>query len=102
MSPVVDVRFRSIHLAELEYFPRPSEPLSSALAFVACDSGGWIVGGGLIRRTSNEGVVDELKGQSTEAAGAVTGKEAKKSERPSDQITGTAKEKKGKVKDLFK
>ena len=72
------------------------------MVFVACDGGGWIVGGGLIRRTSNEGVVDKLKGRATEAAGVVIGKEAKKAERPSDQLTGTAEEKKGKLKDLFK
>jgi uncharacterized protein YjbJ (UPF0337 family) len=46
--------------------------------------------------------MDKLKGWATEAAGAVTGNEATKSEGRSDQRRGTAKEKKDKLKDLFK
>jgi uncharacterized protein YjbJ (UPF0337 family) len=49
-----------------------------------------------------EGAMDKAKGRAKEAAGAVTGDDAKKSEGRSDQTKGTAKEKKGKVKDLFK
>jgi uncharacterized protein YjbJ (UPF0337 family) len=50
----------------------------------------------------NEGAMEKLKGRAKEAAGAVTGNEARKSEGRSDQRRGTAKEKKGKLKDLFK
>jgi len=49
----------------------------------------------------NEGAMDKLTGRAKEAAGAVTGNEATKSEGRSDQRKGTAKEKKGKLKDLF-
>jgi uncharacterized protein YjbJ (UPF0337 family) len=49
-----------------------------------------------------EGATDKLKGRVKEAAGAVTGDEATKSEGRSNQTRGTAKEKKGKLKDLFK
>jgi uncharacterized protein YjbJ (UPF0337 family) len=50
----------------------------------------------------NEGAMDKVKGRAKEAAGAVTGDDAKKTEGRSDQRKGTAKEKKGKLKDLFK
>jgi uncharacterized protein YjbJ (UPF0337 family) len=50
----------------------------------------------------NEGAMDKAKGRAKEAAGAVTGDDAKKSEGRSDQRKGTAKDKKGKLKDLFK
>jgi uncharacterized protein YjbJ (UPF0337 family) len=43
-----------------------------------------------------------LKGRAKEAAGAVTGDQPTKSEGRSDQTKGTAKEKKGKLKDLLK
>jgi len=46
--------------------------------------------------------MDKAKGRAKEAAGAVTGDKAKKSEGRSDQTKGTAKEKKGKLKDLLK
>ena len=49
-----------------------------------------------------EGALDKVKGKAKEAAGAVSGDEAKKSEGRSDQTKGTLKDKKGKVKDLFK
>jgi uncharacterized protein YjbJ (UPF0337 family) len=48
-----------------------------------------------------EGTLDKAKGKAKEAAGAVTGDKAKKSEGRSDQTKGTVKEKKGKVKDLL-
>ena len=48
-----------------------------------------------------EGALDKAKGKAKEAAGAVTGDEARKSEGRSDQTKGTAKEKKGKLKDLL-
>jgi uncharacterized protein YjbJ (UPF0337 family) len=50
----------------------------------------------------SEGAMDKAKGRLKEAAGAVTGDEAKKSEGRSDQRSGTFKEKKGKIKDVFK
>jgi uncharacterized protein YjbJ (UPF0337 family) len=53
-------------------------------------------------QNKGEGVMDKAKGKAKEAAGAVTGDEAKKSEGRSDQTKGTAKEKLGKAKDLFK
>ena len=46
--------------------------------------------------------MDKLKGRAKEATGALSGNEATKSEGRSDQRKGTAKEKKGKLKDLFK
>jgi uncharacterized protein YjbJ (UPF0337 family) len=48
-----------------------------------------------------EGALDKAKGKAKEAAGAVSGDEAKKAEGRSDQTKGTAKDKLGKVKDLF-
>lgn len=54
------------------------------------------------RQDKNEGAMDKAKGRAKEAAGAVTGDEARKSEGRADQRSGTAKEKKGKLKDLFK
>jgi uncharacterized protein YjbJ (UPF0337 family) len=45
-----------------------------------------------------EGALDKAK----EAAGAVSGDEKTKAEGHSDQTKGTAKDKKGKVKDLLK
>ena len=49
-----------------------------------------------------EGALDKAKGKAKEAAGAVSGDEAKKSEGRSDQTKGTAKDKLGKAKDLLK
>ena len=49
-----------------------------------------------------EGALDKAKGKAKEAAGAVSGDEAKKAEGHSDQTKGTAKDKLGKVKDLLK
>jgi uncharacterized protein YjbJ (UPF0337 family) len=46
--------------------------------------------------------MDKAKGRMKEAAGAVTGDETRKSEGRADQRSGMAKEKKGKLKDLFK
>jgi uncharacterized protein YjbJ (UPF0337 family) len=48
-----------------------------------------------------EGALDKAKGKAKEAAGAVTGDKAQKSEGRSDQTKGTVKEKKGKAKDLL-
>ena len=45
--------------------------------------------------------MDKAKGRIKEAAGAVTDDDAKKAEGRSDQTKGTAKEKKGKLKDLL-
>jgi uncharacterized protein YjbJ (UPF0337 family) len=49
-----------------------------------------------------EGTLDKAKGKAKEVAGALSRDEAKKSEGRSDQTKGTRKEKKVKVKDLFK
>jgi uncharacterized protein YjbJ (UPF0337 family) len=49
-----------------------------------------------------EGSMDKVKGRLKEAAGAVTGDENLKAEGRSDQRKGTVKEKKGKLKDVFK
>ncbi|MBD0328461.1 MAG: CsbD family protein [Pyrinomonadaceae bacterium] len=49
-----------------------------------------------------EGVVDKAKGRAKEAAGAVTGDKATKSEGRAEQTRGTTKEKQGKLKDLLK
>jgi len=46
--------------------------------------------------------VDKVKGRFKEATGAVTGDENLKAEGRADQRKGTVKEKKGKLKDLFK
>ena len=57
-------------------------------------------------KTSGEdragGAMDKAKGRFKEAAGAVTGDKNLKAEGRSDQRKGTVKEKKGKLKDLFK
>jgi uncharacterized protein YjbJ (UPF0337 family) len=60
------------------------------------------VGGKSSGQDKNEGAMHKLKGRAKEAAGAVTGNEATKAEGRSDQRKGTAKEKKGRLKDLFK
>ena len=49
-----------------------------------------------------EGTMDKLKGRAKEAAGALTGDEEMKAEGRSEQTKGTVKEKKGKIKDVFK
>jgi uncharacterized protein YjbJ (UPF0337 family) len=46
--------------------------------------------------------MDKLKGRAKEAAGALTGDEEMKAEGRSEQTKGTVKEKKGKIKDVFK
>lgn len=48
-----------------------------------------------------KGSTDKLDGRAKEAAGALTGDEVTKSEGRSDQRKDTAKEEKGKLKDLF-
>jgi uncharacterized protein YjbJ (UPF0337 family) len=50
----------------------------------------------------SEGAMDKTKGRLKEAAGAVTGNKDLKAEGRADQRSGTVKEKKGKLKDLFK
>ncbi len=49
-----------------------------------------------------EGAVDKVKGRAKGATGSVTGDEETKVEGRSEQAKGTAKEKLGKVKDVFK
>ena len=46
--------------------------------------------------------MDKAKGRIKEAGGALTGDKSKKAEGRSDQRKGTAKEKKGHLKDLLK
>ena len=60
------------------------------------------MGGKSSSQDKGEGALDKVKGKAKEAAGAGSGDEAKKSEGRSDQTKGTLKDKKGKVKDLFK
>jgi uncharacterized protein YjbJ (UPF0337 family) len=48
-----------------------------------------------------EGAKNKVKGRLKEAAGAVTGNEELKAEGRADQRSGTFKEKKGKLKNLF-
>jgi uncharacterized protein YjbJ (UPF0337 family) len=48
-----------------------------------------------------EGGLDKTKGRMKEAVGALTGDDRLKKEGRSDQRKGTAKEKKGKLKNLF-
>lgn len=50
----------------------------------------------------NEGMMNKAKGRVKAAARAVTGDETRKSEGRADQRSGTAKEKKGYLKGLFK
>jgi len=49
----------------------------------------------------SEGAMDKTKGRLKEAAGAITGNEELKEEGRADQRSGTFKEKKGKLKNLF-
>jgi uncharacterized protein YjbJ (UPF0337 family) len=53
------------------------------------------------REDRSEGAMDKVKGRLKEAAGAVTGDENMKAEGRADQRSGTMKEKKGKLKNLF-
>ena len=57
-------------------------------------------------KTSGEdragGATDKVKGRIKEAAGAATGNKELKAEGRADQRSGTMKEKKGKIKDVFK
>lgn len=50
----------------------------------------------------SEGAMDKAKGRIKEATGALTGNKDLKAEGRADQRSGTFKEKKGKLKDLFK
>ncbi len=52
-------------------------------------------------KDKDEGAMDKAKGRFKEATGALSGDKDKKAEGRSDQRSGTAKEKKGKLKDLF-
>ncbi len=49
----------------------------------------------------SEGAMDKMKGRLKEAAGSLTGNEELKEEGRADQRSGTFKEKKGKLKNLF-
>ena len=50
----------------------------------------------------NEGAMDKAKGRVKEAVGALSGDKDRKAEGRADQRRGTAKEKKGHLKDLLK
>jgi len=52
-------------------------------------------------RDKVEGAVHKAKGRLKEAAGALTGNEARKAEGISDQTKGDAKKKKGHLRDLL-
>ena len=54
------------------------------------------------RQDKNEGAMDKAKGRIKEATVALSGNKGKKAEGRSDQRRGTAKEKKGALKDLLK
>jgi uncharacterized protein YjbJ (UPF0337 family) len=49
----------------------------------------------------SEGATDKVKGRLKEATGSLTGNEELKEEGRADQRSGTFKEKKGKLKNLF-
>jgi uncharacterized protein YjbJ (UPF0337 family) len=49
----------------------------------------------------SEGAIDKMKGRLKEAAGSLTGNEELKEGGRADQRSGTFKEKKGKLKNLF-
>jgi len=54
------------------------------------------------QQNRNEGTIDKANGRVKEAAGALSGDRDKKAEGRADQRRGTAKEKKGHLKDLLK
>ena len=54
------------------------------------------------KQDRGEEAADKAKGRAREVVCSVTGDEKKKAEGRMDQEKGTLKEKKGKVKDLFK
>ena len=54
------------------------------------------------RQDKGEGVLDQAKGRIKEAAGVLTGDEELKAAGQADQKKGVAKDKMGKVKDVFK
>ena len=49
-----------------------------------------------------EGAMDKAKGRAEEALGALTGRKKLKAKGRLDQMKGTAKEKKAKIKDIFR
>ena len=53
-------------------------------------------------RDKTGGTLDKLKGRFKEAGGALSGKEGRRARGQSDQAKGTARKKKGHLKDLFK
>ena len=54
------------------------------------------------RRTRPKAQLDKAKGRVREAAGALTGDESEKAKGQGEQLKGTAKNKKGHLKDLVK
>ena len=53
-------------------------------------------------RDKGGGAADKVKGRLKEAGGALTGNEERKARGQGDQVKGTAKKKKGHLKDLLK
>jgi uncharacterized protein YjbJ (UPF0337 family) len=53
-------------------------------------------------RDKSGGTLDKVKGRVKEAGGALSGKEGRKARGQSDQAKGTARKKKGHLKDLLK
>jgi uncharacterized protein YjbJ (UPF0337 family) len=53
-------------------------------------------------KDKTEGALDKVKGRAREAAGALTGDESQKAKGQGEQVKGTAKNKKGHLKDLAK
>jgi uncharacterized protein YjbJ (UPF0337 family) len=53
-------------------------------------------------RDKSGGTLDKVKGRMKEAGGALSGNEGRKARGQSDQVKGTAKKKKGHLKDLVK
>lgn len=53
-------------------------------------------------RDKSGGTLDKVKGRMKEAGGALTGNENRKARGQGDQVKGTAKKKRGHLKDLFK
>jgi uncharacterized protein YjbJ (UPF0337 family) len=53
-------------------------------------------------RDKSGGTLDKIKGRFKEAGGALTGNEGRKARGQSSQAKGTARKKKGHLKDLFR
>jgi uncharacterized protein YjbJ (UPF0337 family) len=54
------------------------------------------------KRDKSGGTLDKMKGRVKEAGGALSGSEGRKARGQKDQVKGSARKKKGHLKDLFK